>query len=185
MSNQTAIHVGLTGHRPKKLGGYRINTPAYLRLQQDLELYITYQLQRYDIVVGHSGLALGADTIWSKAILAMRERYPDRVQFHAEIPMMEQPSKWFAKSDIDFWHKQIDEADFKSVYGDLSGCKNDKERRRLATMLLNKRNEGMLDHSDILLAVWDGTSGGTGNAVKYARKTGLEVVRIDPTKYFS
>ena len=185
MTNQKTIHIGLTGHRPNKLGGYRINTPAYLSLQQDLERYIEQQLQTHDIVVGHSGLALGADTIWSKAILAMRERYPNRVQFHAEIPMMAQPSKWFAKSDIEFWHEQVDSADFSSVYGDLSVCNNDNERRRLAVVLLNKRNEGMLDHSDILLAVWDGTSGGTGNAVKYARKTGLEIVRIRPDKYFA
>jgi len=180
---QSVLHIGLTGHRPPKLGGYNIQTPAYAHLQRDLEQYIEYQLQHHDVIVGHSGLALGADTVWSKAILAMRERYPKRVFFHAEIPMEEQASAWFKKDDIDFWNLQVNRADFKTVYGRLSDYP-ENQRRKMAYVFLNKRNEGMLQHSDVLLAVWDGSTGGTGHAVKYAKKCGLETVFIDPEKYF-
>lgn len=179
------IRIALTGHRPQKLGGFDLSKPGYAKLQQGLETYIERNLDVYDIVVGHSGLALGADTIWSKAILAMKAKYPGRVFFHAEIPMMEQSSAWFKKSDIDFWKEQIERADEKTVYGSFEGITDDGERRKLAGKFLNERNHGMLDHSDVLLALHDGSGGGTGNAVAYAKKTGLTTITVHPDVYFA
>jgi uncharacterized phage-like protein YoqJ len=45
---------------------------------------------------------------------------------------------------------------------------------------MQRRNEYMVDRADVLLAVWDGTSGGTGNCVRYAEKKGKRIVRITP-----
>lgn len=180
---KTTVHIGFTGHRPGKLGGYDILSQGYINLQHDLEAYIERNLEMFDIVIGHTGLALGGDTIWSKAILAMKEKYPRRVFFHADIPMMEQAEAWFKQSDIDFWYEQIERADFKTVYGSLAGVEK-HERRELASKLLNLRNEGMLDHSDVLLALYDGTSGGTENAVKYAKKINLVTHSVHPNVYF-
>lgn len=182
-NSKSILHIGFTGHRPPKLGGYNISTEPYRILQRDLEDYIAKQLEHYHTVVGHSGLALGGDTIWSKAILAMKERFPDRVKFHAEIPMLEQAEAWFRKTDIDFWHEQVRKADYQTVYGSLKGLTN-PERKKMASVYLNKRNEGMLDHSDVLLALWDGSSGGTGNAVAYGRRTNMEIVIVHPRVYF-
>lgn len=182
-NEQSVIHISLTGHRPTKLGGWNMNQPGYANLQRDLETYIEKNLAVYDVVWGHSGLALGADTIWSKAILAMKDKYPGRVLFHAEIPMLEQPEAWFKKSDINFWHEQVSRADDKSIYGSLAG-KSDAERKGLAVRFLNARNGGMLDHADVLLALHDGTKGGTGNAVAYATKIGLETITVHPNVYF-
>lgn len=43
------------------------------------------------------------------------------------------------------------------------------------------RNRWMVDHADLLLAVWDGKkSGGTWSTVRYASEKGIEVVRITP-----
>lgn len=42
-----------------------------------------------------------------------------------------------------------------------------------------KRNEWMVDHCDILCAVWDGTPGGTANCIKYANKVGRKIVYMD------
>lgn len=182
--NNRTIHIGLTGHRPSKLGGYDLSQPAYLSLQRDLEIYIERNLEVYETVVGHSGLALGADTIWSKAILAMKLKHPGRVKFHAEIPMLEQASAWFKKSDIDFWNEQVERADEQSVYGSLEGITDKSERTRLAGKFLNVRNHGMLDHSNVLLALHDGSKGGTGNAVAYAKKTNLTTITVHPNVYF-
>lgn len=179
----SVIRIALTGHRPSKLGGYDLSKPGYADLQRGLETYIEKNLDVYDTVVGHSGLALGADTIWSKAILAMKAKYPGRVLFHAEIPMLEQAEAWFKPSDIEFWHEQVASADEKSVYGSLAG-KSDAERNKLAGKFLNVRNHGMLDHADVLLALHDGSGGGTGNAVAYAKKTGLTTITVHPSVYF-
>ena len=180
---QTVIHIGFTGHRPNKLGGYDLSVQGYLNMQQDLETYIEKNLEVFDVVVGHSGLALGGDTVWSKAILAMKEKYPGRVLFHAEIPMMEQAEAWFKQSDIDFWHEQVERADFTSVYGSLAG-RPDHERKRLASKYLNLRNEGMLGHSGVLLALHDGSTGGTGNAVAHAKEINLVTHTVHPNVYF-
>lgn len=177
------VHIGFTGHRPSRLGGYNINTMKYGTLQKDLEHCIEKALEKHELVVGHSGLALGGDTIWSKAILSMKKMYPEQIQFHAEIPMMEQYEQWFKKSDVDFWHEQVENADFTSVYGSLDD-KTSQERKYLSAKLLNDRNKGMLDHSDFLLALWDGSSGGTANAVNYGIKTKMGIFAVHPESYF-
>lgn len=175
------LHIALTGHRPTKLGGYDTSLPSYRKLQDDLEQFIAYQLQSYDVIVGHSGLALGADTIWSKAILNMRQKHPNRVQFHAEIPFMEQHNKWFKKSDIDFWLEQVNSADYKTIYMDS----NTELSTKNVVKALDDRNIGMIDHADILIAVWDGSSGGTGNAVHYAKSINKQIQYVKPSLYFS
>lgn len=177
------IHISLTGHRPKKLGGYNLAHKGYIQLQRDLENFIAIKLEEFDVVIGHGGLALGADTIWAKAILAMREKYPGRVKFHAEIPMMTQSSVWFNKKDIDFWHVQVNTADYKTVYGDILQYP-ENQRKRMSGKILNDRNDGMLNACDILLALWDGSSGGTGNAVNYAEKNDIDVSIVHPNVYF-
>ncbi len=42
------------------------------------------------------------------------------------------------------------------------------------------RNEYMVDRADLVLALWNGTPGGTGNCVRYARTRGVPVFVIDP-----
>jgi uncharacterized phage-like protein YoqJ len=44
---------------------------------------------------------------------------------------------------------------------------------------MNKRNEWMVDNCDLLIAVWDGTSGGTANCIKYAVKKKKQIIYID------
>jgi uncharacterized phage-like protein YoqJ len=48
------------------------------------------------------------------------------------------------------------------------------------------RNEWMVDHCNDLLAVWDGSDGGTGNCVRYAQRI-LEpskLHRVNPNDFF-
>jgi uncharacterized phage-like protein YoqJ len=42
------------------------------------------------------------------------------------------------------------------------------------------RNEWMVDRADQVIAIWDGTSGGTANCVEYATKMNKPILRIDP-----
>lgn len=184
LETKTVVHIGFTGHRPNKLGGYDLSARGYKELQEDLEIYIERNLEVYEIVVCHSGLALGGDTIWSKAILSMKDKYPGRVLFHAEIPMLEQADAWFKQSDIDFWHEQVNRADFKSIYGSLANL-SDAERKKMSSRYLNERNVGMIEHSHIMLALHDGTSGGTGNAVRDAKKRNIPVYAVHPNVYFA
>ena len=45
---------------------------------------------------------------------------------------------------------------------------------------MEKRNEYMVDHSDIVIAVWDGSKSGTENCIKYAQKLNKRIIRINP-----
>jgi uncharacterized phage-like protein YoqJ len=42
------------------------------------------------------------------------------------------------------------------------------------------RNIWMVDNCDKLIAVWDGTKGGTGNCIEYAKSVKKDIYYIDP-----
>ena len=44
--------------------------------------------------------------------------------------------------------------------------------------IYQRRNERMVDLSDMVAAFWDGSSGGTGNCVRYVQKVGKKIVRF-------
>ena len=60
------LAIALTGHRPPKLAGYDYNNIFYKRLYKKLDNIVKQALTRYDCLELHSGMALGADTIWLK-----------------------------------------------------------------------------------------------------------------------
>lgn len=186
-NNKNAIHVCLTGHRPNKLWGYDLDVPEYDRLQDRLENIIESLVDEYDEVVCHSGLALGADTVWSIAILNKREEYPNKVKFHAEIPFMGQSSRWFGDS-IALWEYQVEVADERTVYLNKNHCLAREDwslvPKEEIIKAMNDRNEGMVNASDIVIAIYDGgTSGGTCNAVNYANKVGKYVIAHHPDEF--
>jgi uncharacterized phage-like protein YoqJ len=48
---------------------------------------------------------------------------------------------------------------------------------------MQARNEWMVDHCSILIACWDGSKGGTGNCVKYAKEIRREIDLINPKDF--
>ena len=168
----TEYHIALTGHRPNKLAGYELNVPFYHRLHDYLLSIIETSLQSYDNVIIHSGMALGADTVWALAAENAMRLYPNRVQLHAEIPVMTQSNIWVNQTDKDRWQHLVALAQSKTVYA-----------TKYTPSVMQKRNIGMINHADLLLAVWDGTPGGTGNAVKYAQKNKTQIRYIDPNMF--
>lgn len=166
------LTVALTGHRPDKLGGYDLNTPYYDVLENKLAQLLLEYLKMYDYVEAHSGMALGADTVWTKVILKLRDQYPDRITFVADIPNYNQSNRWFAKKDVNFWKHAIEEADVVNTWDEGS---------KSYAHALQLRNIGMINPVDVLISVYDGTPGGTANAVKYARSKNKTIVQINPT----
>lgn len=169
------ISISLTGHRPKKLAGYDLNNDYYNRLRQQLINIIERALRKYQIVECHSGMALGADTVWTQAIVKCQEKYgKNRIRFVAEIPDKNQPSRWINKIDRDRWKKLLGYADEIRQYAD-------QNIGRSYSYILNQRNIGMIKNCDVLIAVYDGIStGGTANAVRDAIKMNKFIYYIDP-----
>lgn len=72
-----------------------------------------------------------------------------------------------------------DNATSEVVYGDL-GDLTGNDRKYRAIKLLDERNIGMVDACDGIIAVWDGSRGGTANAHNYAKKVGKFIHIIKP-----
>ena len=111
-------------------------------------------------------MALGVDQ-WA-AHIAHKLGIP----FIAAIPFEGQEKAWPEKSQKVYrlLRKLADEEVIVSP-GDYSAAK------------MQVRNEWMVDHCDTLIAVWNGTSGGTGNCVKYAKSQHKSMYQIDPSKF--
>lgn len=128
-----SFHVALTGHRSKSLpGGYDANHPFYHALYQRLYGILERGLSKHNHFVLHSGTALGADTVWAHVITALKQAYPGRFSFVAEVPLLTQPSKWPANSQQQ-WQQLVQQADHVNLY-----------REVYHPSVLMKRNTGMI-----------------------------------------
>lgn len=169
------VSIALTGHRPDKLAGYNLNNPFYDRLRVRLIRTIERALDNYPMVECHSGMALGADTVWAQAIVECQEKYGrDRIRFIADIPDENQSSRWFNKADRDRWKELVDRADEVRKYAHLNVGKS-------YAYILNQRNIGMIKACDILIAIYNGdATGGTANGVRDGVRMGKFIMCVHP-----
>ena len=110
-----------------------------------------------------TGMALGVDQ-WAAA-LAVRHGIP----FIAAIPCLEQETVW--NSDVQDRYWQILKLASEVVV---------VTQTPYNPTVMAKRNLWMLDRADAVLAIWDGSRGGTGHCVAEALKRNIPVHRILP-----
>lgn len=141
-----------TGHRPEKLGGY--DSSVLEDLTRLAEAYLT--LESPDEVI--SGVALGWDTAWAIAAIRLG------IDLVAAVPFEGQEGRWPAQSQKRY-RKILSKARHVEIVcpGGYSAA------------AMQKRNEWMVDNSHRVVALWDGSSGGTGNCIKYARSRKAEI----------
>lgn len=152
--------VAYTGHRPDKLGGYRPSP-----LQSAVREQLVKKTRSCGATAAISGMALGVDT-WAAEICTELE-----IPWCAAIPFLGQESEWPLESQL-YYRRLLAQAHMVT-YVSPGGYSREK---------MQIRNRWMVDHCDLLIAVWDGTMGGTWNCVKYAERTIGEgrIIRIDP-----
>lgn len=130
---------------------------------------IAEKLADYHTVICHSGMALGADTVWAKTIIQMQQQYPNRIIFVADIPCVHQERRCPESSQRVF-HEILTHANQQIIYAPAYNYK-----------CMQDRNIGMIDACDELIAIWNGDEhGGTANAVHYAQATHVSIHRIPP-----
>lgn len=134
-----------TGHRPQKLGGFGPEVDDRLRRLA----FWFFESNRPDRVI--SGMALGWDMAWAEAAIKMG------IPVIAAVPFAGQESAWPGASQVRY----------RSI---LALCESTTIvcDGGYAAWKMQKRNQWMVDSSDWLIALWDGTSGGTANCVNYA-----------------
>lgn len=158
--------VSFTGHRPSKLGFFGEDDPMCVDLKERLAKKIK-QLAEEGADEFYSGMALGVDVWCAQAVLELKETQPN-IKLIAIIPCPTQSTCWPAQE--------------KAVYEDiLSKC--DKvicTSEQYTSGCMYKRNRALVDICDLLLAVYDGTAGGTQYTVKYAEKKGRKIIFVPP-----
>lgn len=155
-----------TGHRPEKLlwGTDELDARC-LALKET----ISHALEGlYEDGFRHfiSGMARGCDLYFGEAVLALREKYAD-VTLEAAVPCETQANGW--------------KKDEKARYDRLLKC-SDKVTyvsRLYSPGCMQRRNKYMVDSSAALLAVFNGTSGGTMQTILYARRNSLRIEMIE------
>lgn len=156
-----------TGHRPNKLGGY--NPGDNKELLWRLHDSVVEHIEKYEVTTWISGMALGIDQWGAKIVLKLRDTTHPDLKLICAVPCKNHEKAWNKQSQKE-WQDIIDKAD-QVVY---------TSEDDYAPYLMQKRNEWMTNHSQYVLAVWDGTDGGTGNCVKYAQKKDKNIYIIKP-----
>lgn len=161
--------IAFTGHRPHKLGGYNDRTNFKSKFDKLVMKIFTdnfmneFRNNNLEII---TGMALGVDT-WA-AYFAISCKIP----FRAYIPFSGQEKMWPTESQSMYRLLLTKASKIKYI------CDPG-----YAAWKMQKRNEAMINDCDILVAIWDGTSGGTGNCVKYAQSIKKQIVRFNPLDY--
>jgi uncharacterized phage-like protein YoqJ len=159
-----------TGHRPDKIGGYDYYSPQRIWVRERIRSELI-ELRPNKVI---SGMALGVDQDLAQVSIELA------IPFLAALPFIGQESRW-PKSSQDYYEWLLERADDVVVVS--SGG--------YAPYKMQIRNEWMVDHCDILLAVWDGSDGGTSNCVRYAQKllgpelSKSRIKRINPQDFFT
>lgn len=151
--------VAFTGHRPSKLGGYDYNSPINLNIRE----YISNIIQEVKASKVISGMALGVDQFAADSAQDLG------IPWVAAIPFKGQETAWPASSQK-LYHDLLETAEEKVIV-----CEG-----KYAPHKMQIRNEWMVDRADIVVAIWDGSKGGTANCVAYAKSKNKRLIVTAP-----
>lgn len=142
-----------TGHRPEKLKGtddfgYGLAIEVWRAMNAGFTTFIT-------------GGARGVDIVAAEVVLAIRERMNGLVKLVVALPYPAFGRRWRSE-----WGVRLDDVKEKAdgIIFVSSKC---------SRQAYQKRNEWMVNHSSLVLAVYNGTPGGTRNTLNYAKKMGV------------
>ena len=156
-----------TGHRPQSLPwGFNEKDPHCLQLKGKLQESIERMITEHHVRHFISGMALGVDTWAAEIVLELKQTYP--ITLECAIPCETQAARW-TEDDRERWFSIVERCDKETML-----------QTRYTADCMQKRNRYMIDHSDYVIAVWNGKPCGTGSTVTYAREREREIVVIAP-----
>lgn len=183
--NKPLYKVAFTGHRPTKIGGYDRQNPKRVAVTNAIKSALARAVAKYGEtheVIVISGGALGVDTD------AAREAKNMGLRFMVAAPCLNQDKKWphdskatykkmlsFADADL----AQALATNGETVEGGVVYVTNTEYT---GGKLMQDRNQWMVDHADAVVAIWDGSAGGTANCVGYARYKKVPMLLINPSE---
>lgn len=164
--NKKTISCSFTGHRAAKLPwGSDENNVRCIELKT--KIFDTVEAvhsagKRHFIC----GMATGCDLYFCEAVLKLRELYDD-ITVEAAIPWSGQADSW--DESLRTRYRQLcDSCDFQTIV-----------QTSYSPSCMMRRNKYMVDNSSLLIACYDGKSGGTQRTMLYAIRQGVEVIEIE------
>lgn len=145
-----------TGHRPNKLGGY--GKEAFDNLVTLAHMYLCAGNPVDEVI---SGGALG----WDQALATASIQLSIPTVLALPFPGFE--DRW-PKESRDYLYGLMTRAYIVKFVCEPG----------YAGWKMQERNKWMVDHSDLVLALWDGSTGGTGNCIQYAKKVGKPITNL-------
>ena len=166
MMDQRDTTCCFSGHRPVKLPwGMRETDVRCTELKNWIEEQIE-ELYHSGYRRFLCGMAIGCDTYFAEAVLALKERYSDLL-LCAAVPCAGQSQRWNRKQR-EKYASLLEQCDEVKIFQD-----------QYTADCMNRRNMYMVDHSSVLIACFDGRPGGTMSTLVYARREGLEIRLLD------
>lgn len=146
-----------TGHRPQKLWP---KDPWNTENQKTLADTLTLILQQSRIPIDRiiSGMAQGFDQSLAMAAVSLG------IPFTAAVPFKGQETAWPDKAQQRY-RTLISFADTVVIVSEGG----------YTPWKMQKRNEYMVDNCTLLMAIWNGTPGGTANCIQYAKTKNIPI----------
>lgn len=154
-----------TGHRPGKLPWrYNEEDPRCLSLKRRIA---DAAEAAYEEGYRHflCGMALGCDLYFCEAVLALRKRRPG-VTVEAAVPCPTQADAW-APDQRARYKRLVEACDFETLVS-----------AQYTPYCMQRRDRYMVDHASLLIAVFDGTPGGTQYTMQYAMSRRVSIVDL-------
>ena len=149
-----------SGHRPEKLTDSEMAIKQWLSEQIDIAIadgYTTFI----------SGCAMGVD-IWAGQIVLQKKSQNPALHLIAATPWPGFSNKWSIN-----WQVQYSDL-LKNADLIVPVCNHYHKG------VFQQRNEWMVDHSNRVIAYFNGAPGGTKNTIDYAANKGIEVITNNP-----
>lgn len=156
-----------TGHRPDKLPWREDESdPRCRRLKGAIARAVEEAcVSGYRRFI--TGMARGGDLYFAEAVLALRESEPDIV-LECARPCETQADSW-PDRERRRYQSILDRCDYETLV-----------QHRYDRFCMMRRNQYMVDHSGLLIAVYNGVpKGGTYQTLLYAMKKGLATHILD------
>lgn len=160
------FRVAFSGYRPEKLPFFGEDDPLLTGLLNRIREQVI-KLIKDGAENFITGMALGCDTYCAEIVLELQKEYPN-ITLTAAVPCANQAEFW-TKASKAHYYELLEKCNEKVILADhyFKGC-------------MQKRNRYMVDNCDVLIAIYDGKTGGTMNAVNYAKTVGRKIIIIPP-----
>ena len=157
-----------TGHRPQSLPwGFNEQDERCLKMKEQLKMEIIKAIENgYTTFI--SGMALGFDMICAEMVLELKKTFP-RIKLIGAIPCKTQDKLWKEK-DKQRYRSLLTQLDsIRCIYDDYIGPE-----------CMLERNRFMINNSSLVIALFNGTNGGTKKTLDYAKECGVKTVVLEP-----